>query len=533
MSILSRVKTWRRRPLGRAGAAACAAAIVLMPAWLFADALANYRLYGDDFAYLGESRTFARTIENLFAPHNAHVVPAWRLLTWGTLAAVGGVGSIPPVLAAMAYGALAASMLLVGRLVARESGSSAAGLAAAGGVGATSLMQSAGAWYSASQTLWAGLGVLGSLWYLQGWRRVGGPTRLILSALCCVLAGGFWTIGHASGPVGAVYLWMDGHRRCRRAALVPLLASVAAAGASLALGGLRPQAVVIGVHGRSLGEAIRPAAGFFHTLQAVPETLGFGNLGLAVETTPAQGAILSGLLLAAWVWSLRRARRWPSPLEAAGLSLVSLSYWVEWSFRGYLPFSSLRWPIVPWYDAVPHLGAVLFAAGWWSAGRPRRGTPSTRAGGLLAVGATALLVVLHQPRSDYMFTNDALRLPPMSAAEEAIYRTPRLQRLRGVALGSLRAEWQRRALVRLDRATREARRLGIGRRAISAAMGRRTMPDLPEVDEYDAVDLLGVPEAGGEGVDPARIRRELGRFFEPEPAPTLTVPRFGSSAKGD
>ena len=529
MNTLANLDAWSRKPLGRPGLIGVGAIIALLPAWLFADALATYRLYGDDFAYLGESRTLTRSLENLFTPHNAHVVPAWRLLSWALLAAAGGVGSIQSVLAAMSYGSLAASMILVGRLVARESASAAAGLAAMAAVGATSVMQSAGTWYSASQTLWAGLGILGSLWYLQGWRRAGGPIRLLLSAACCVLAGGFWTIGHASGPVGAVYLWMDGRRRCRLASIVPLLSSLVAAGLSLALGGLRPKAVVIGVHGRSLGEAIRPMAGLGHTLQAIPETLGFGNLGMAVETTPGQGALLSALMAAIWIRALVKGKRWPAPMEAAGLSMVFLSYWVEWSFRGYLPFASLRWPIVPWYDAVPHLGAVLFVAGWWSSGRGelrRRAAMPSRAQGALAVGFAALLVVLHQPRADYMLTHDALRLPPMSAAEGAIYPTPRLQRLRGVALGALRADWQRRALVRLDQAGEAARRVGIGRKAIARTFRRLSIPDLPEVDEYDAVDLIDVPEGGGLDLDPARVRRELGRFLEAEPPPTLPVPRL-------
>ena len=40
-----------------------------------------YRLYSDDVAYMAGSRTWERTVSNLFVPHNTHIVPAWRLVT--------------------------------------------------------------------------------------------------------------------------------------------------------------------------------------------------------------------------------------------------------------------------------------------------------------------------------------------------------------------------------------------------------------------------------------------------------------------
>ena len=42
------------------------------------------------------------------------------------------------------------------------------------------------------------------------------------------------------------------------------------------------------------------------------------------------------------------------------------SSWLLWSFRGYLPFNSLR-GFVPWYDVVPYHGLVLFLIGWRAA----------------------------------------------------------------------------------------------------------------------------------------------------------------------
>src|SRR5215475_12633303 len=100
--------SWWRRPLGRPATLALAFVICLAPAWLFADLLENYFIYGDDWEYIAGSRTFARMVENLFTPHNVHVVPVWRLVSWVCVALAGGLTGLQKVLPMQAYGALAA-----------------------------------------------------------------------------------------------------------------------------------------------------------------------------------------------------------------------------------------------------------------------------------------------------------------------------------------------------------------------------------------------------------------------------------------
>src|SRR5262249_347844 len=157
-------------------------------------------------------------------PHNTHIVPAWRLVTWALVACAGNLQGLPYVLAVASYGILVAVMLMVGRLVARETGRAGPGLAATALVGTTSLMLTPAVWDSGGQRLGAGFGILSALWYAQSFRRNGRWPSLVLAALAAGVAGGFWSAGNLAGPVTAVYLWFDGRRRCRLAASVPLAA---------------------------------------------------------------------------------------------------------------------------------------------------------------------------------------------------------------------------------------------------------------------------------------------------------------------
>ena len=519
------LKPWFARPLGRGPTLLVGALILLGPAWLFRDVIGNYRLFSDDFEYVSASRTFDRATANLFVPHNAHVVPSWRLLTWALTAWAGRLSALQGVFNFAAVAILLATMMLVGRLVARETGRATLGLAAMVATGTTSVMESAATWYSAGQTLWAGFGILATLWYLQGYRRRGGGWRLAAAAVAAVVAGGFWTIGHAAGPVGAIYLLADGRGRCRRAAIVPLAASMLAVAISYLAGGRNLEGTkLISVHDRTLKQAIDPVVGLGHMFQSIPETLVLGNLGLTAETTLPQGVVLSAAIALVWGWSLLRARRSPNPLEAAGATLVLVAYWVEWSFRGYLPFSSLRGQIVPWYDAIPHLGAVLFAAGWWAgagASRPVRAfAPASRIGAVATLVFGIALIVLHQAKVDAIFIAG---VPKMSEAEAKLYLIPSLQKSRAVYLAERCAAWQNRHLAKLERAEAVARREGISREAIARVFGRVDAPYLPKV--YDAADMLDIPRRGPLD-DPARVRAALGEFFEVEPEPTLALPRF-------
>jgi hypothetical protein len=497
------------------------------------DPSAIYRLYSDDFAYVTASRTLSRTWANLFVPHNTHIVPAWRLVTWALVAWSGSVMNLPSVLAQAAYGILASVMLMTARLVARETGRAGPGLASMAAVGTTSVMASPVCWYSAGQTLWAGFSVLATLWYAQCWRRRPSVAALVLAAVSAALAGWFWSIGYVSGPVAAIYLWLDGRRRCRMAAMCPLCASVLAFIAAMAMGGGKIDSTV-SFHGRTTREAARPLEGFLHTAQAIPENLILGNLGLKAQTTAAQGVVICLILLGGWAFHRGRGRGLGAfnPLECAGAALLLGSYMVEWTVRGYLPFRSLRTIslglIVPWYDVVPQIGAVLFVSGWYSGPRTpssqsaltRPIRPVHRKGALAVIALIAVLLILNRPRVDLLWRS---WVPPLSRDEEKRFPILALRSMRATWLLLNRADWQRRHLKRLDQAQDVAARLGIGRDGIRAAIGRWDMPELPDV--YDAAGLLDLPDRG-KLTDPEAIRRALVPFVtkEDEPHPPWVPP---------
>jgi hypothetical protein len=507
--------------------------------------LGLYLLFSDDVAYVSAARNWQLTLSSLFEPHNTHIVPAWRVLTFALVSLAGSLERLPSVLAVASYSILIAVMFLTARVVARETGETSIGLVAMALLGTTSVMLTPAIWYSAGQPLWAGFGMLATLWYAQSYRRSGTRVNLALTGFSALLAGWFWTIGHAAGPAAAVYLWQDGRRRCRLAAIVPLVAATLSVAIALGLGGRRIDST-ISFHGRDMRTAANPIQGLMHTCQAIPENLVFANLGLTVHSTASQGVLLSALIFLACtsrVWSGHRKEKGArlfGPLESAGAAIVLGAYAVEWTFRGYLDYQFLRTInlrfMVPWYDSMPQIGAVLMLAGWWQNRRKQAGDgalpartkpPSTLA--CLAVSLLVIvLIVLNRPRVDALVRAGA---PPLAPSERERFAIPRLETMRANVLLIDRALWQRRCLRRLDRAELLAKRKGWGKDAIRSAFGRRFIPGSvayvrpDQYDQYDAVALLDLPDRG-RPVDPVSVRAALAEQLaeEPEPRPAWLAP---------
>jgi len=494
-----------------------ALAVCIGPLWLWGVPLRWYRLKLDDFVYLAESRALPALGHHLAAPHNGHVVPLFRFETHLLARLAGSLEALPRVLGAASYVTLVLAVAAVGHLVAWETARPARGIAAMAALGFSSVLGPAVLWYAASQALAAGTVILGMLAALQAWRARGSWWLLALAALAALAAPLFWSGGYTAGLVGLAYLWADGRRSCRIAAALPLAASAVVA------------TLVWGVAGRAIGTATHLTARSFrdvwalptvlaHTAQAVWEALVLNNFGLEGETTAGQAIVLCSLLAGIWVWSRRRRatpREGPwfraSPLEAAGAVLVIANFGLVFAVRGTeTTFDNLR--ALGWYDAIPQLGAVLFAAGWWS-GRlessPATSIQPPRIRELLGVVLFGTLVLVFQtPRADrVIFAYDGL------SAEIRDPRDSRSQRRTGALLAE-QARLQRRSLAELDRVEQTARERGTGRAALRPALGRAVVPGMPEtLPDFSALDLLDIPDPQSPELDSSHgdISKKHGR----------------------
>ncbi len=131
------------------------------------------------------------------------------------------------------------------------------------------------------------------------------------------------------------------------------------------------------------------------------------------------------------------------------------------------------------------------------------------------------LIVLNRPRVDALIRGTS---PPLIGSEHEKFKITRLQTMRANAIQSIRVEWQRRYLLRLDQAEVVARRLGIGQDGIRAAFGHIFIPAstgrllMAQRELYDVAAILDLP-AQGRAIPPAAIRDALGRYLVPDSEP--------------
>ena len=145
------------------------------PAWVLADELRDFFLHADDFEYIARSRDWPTTQAHLFEPHNTHVVPIFRVWTFVLVNLTGQLKDLQKVFAAAGYLALAASMTVMGWLVARETRQAATGLSAMAILGISTVTHPAVTWFSAGQALWAGVAILLTIARRRAGLKNGGP----------------------------------------------------------------------------------------------------------------------------------------------------------------------------------------------------------------------------------------------------------------------------------------------------------------------------------------------------------------------
>jgi hypothetical protein len=534
-SRLVQIGAWLDRRAGSWQVVLLVFVLLTLPRWLLSDQLAYPALAGDDFEYVADARDGPRMLSNLFKPHNTHIVPLFRLWTFALVETSGRLSRLPEALSCGSYFTFAIALLLVGYLVYRATHRPVAGLAAMATLGLSTVMEPVIVWYSAGQALCAGSAIVASLIALECWLSRGGAWRLGLAAVSGIAAPLIWSGGLLAGPAAAVYLWTVGKLRDRRAALAILVLTGCLAGL-LARSVNREIEQSTESGRRRHGVVEKATQAVRSTAIAIPEVLVLRNLGIDAELTGPQGMVFCFAL--GWWWSRTGPGR-VSRLEAAGAAIVVGSYLMVYYFRGYMPYEDMR--PVGWYHGIPEIGAVLFAAGWWSRCRDdadpehtARSSVLTRRELLTILTLASALVALHVPRATRLVLTAA---PKMSPEETAKFPIPALQRLRALLLSEEHAKLQRRALVRLEGAERVARDLGIGRLTIRRTFGRVLVPGIPELQKQsDAAALLALPDSDQRPENQAVVREALRDYIIVEPeyiAPWLGQPNSPSQSRRD
>src|SRR5262245_4104267 len=357
------IRCWLSRPAPIWLLAALMALILAAPLWLLVDDLRSLSLLHDDFAYIAQSRDWAALSAHLVEPHNAHVVPVFRIWTFALVALSGRLANLPAVFAVAGYFALLAAMAALGYVIARETRQLAAGLSAMAVLGISTVTHPAVTWFSAGQALWAGTAILVAIAIAGSLSEKGGNLRLAAVAFTTLLAPAFWAGGLLAAPAAIIYVYIKDRQSARRAAL--LLAGVACFSVVL---------ILVLSHGQIGGAQVvwenrkdvwpRPLQVFAHTAQLLIEECVCGNLGLYGTTTPRQAVALVFSPAVLLIWSRRGGHRW-NALEATGSFIAFGGCLLVFYFRGKLPYSSLR--AYGWYHTIPQLGTILFGAGWWTA----------------------------------------------------------------------------------------------------------------------------------------------------------------------
>jgi hypothetical protein len=509
-----RLATWLTASSGFWVVGALAALILAVPAWLMADELRYSELFGDDFVYIADALDWQTAKAHLLKPHNTHIVPLFRLWTATIVALAGRLEDMPAAFRAASYFGLIMTMLSVCLFVSSESGRTVLGLVAMAGIGLSTVVQPAVSWYSAGQALWAGTGIVLTLILARAWSRYGGVWRLLLVALASLVAPAFWSGGLLAGPAATAYV-ITKNRSKYRGQLVALVFVTALAGL-----------IVVGLSRRQISDTNqiwehhkelwpRPVQACLHTFQAITETVVLANLGLDAITTPSQATVLVALLVGIWLWSRGGPSRF-NPLEASGAVVLIGSYLLVYFFRGNFPYSSLR--DLGWYNAIPQIGAVLFAVGWWQSLRPDIPHAMTRIEAVVVLGFVGLLCLLQVPRAERNLLRYA---PALSESEAKMFPIPELRRLRALYFKEEVLGRQIRALARLTMAKSALARLNAGPETLRRIYGRVLLPGIPEKQlPSDAFSLIKpLDDDRARPSELARIHRALDDLIRPEDEP--------------
>ena len=368
-------------------------------------------------------------------------------------------------------------------------------------------------WYSAGQALWAGAGIVLTLILAQAWSRHGGVWRLLLVALACLAAPLFWSGGLLAGPAATAYIIAKNRSRYR-GVLVVLVAATAWPGCSWSdfRASRSPAPIRSGNTTKNSGRV--PCRRYCTPSRQLPKLWSSQTLGSTLSRPPRKQSD----------WSLysqesgfgREADCGDYALEASGVVVVVGSYLLVYFFGGNFPYSSLR--DLGWYNAIPQVGAAVFAAGWWQSLRPDLPHSLTRIEAVGVLGFVGLVCVLHAPRAERNLIKYA---PALYPSEVEKFPIPELLRLRALYFKEEQLGRQVRAFARLTKAKSAIAHLNVSPETLRRIYGRVLVPGIPDQQRNsDVFSLIKFPpEDPARPPDLLRIHRALDDLIRPESEP--------------
>jgi hypothetical protein len=317
----------------------------------------------DDFQIVVASWTWHDALANLWLPQNEHSIPLSRLSTWALMQLASRPTNLPLVLALQGPLALVAAVVLVYVFVRRETGQPSLGLLAMALFGVNTHYQNAVNWFAASFAVLALDTLLLGVLAAQRWRQTGCRRHLLLSAVWCALAPGWFGNGLLAGPLCTLYLLASRRGpdwRTRSAALVPFLGTLACLAVTLPLNGRRILTLPRVDMDVVAWQTFNPLVALGYTLRAMVDDVVPGALGFEEVTSPvwvAAAVWVVFLVAGAWWWRRAPAR----PLLVLGLGLIVTGYLLIFTARAYFPYEEVHhWSR---YHLFAHLGLVLFVCG--------------------------------------------------------------------------------------------------------------------------------------------------------------------------
>lgn len=365
-------------------------ALVILLAWPYAQRLRHPSLYADDIVRVAFTRNLPVS-RTLFLPFNEHMAPLFDLVTRSVWALTDGrLVQAPLAFTIAGLVPLPIALVLLARVIRRQTGSRTSALVATTVLAMTPLAFETAAWFSASTFLWALAGML-LAFDAAGRRGFGGRS---VSAMASAAAPAFSAIGLLAGPLGALRILADpAPDRLRRrwlGAIVPLLGTAS----YLAVCGVFRYRDVLA---ESVPRNLDLAAGLSAVARAPIGVLLPALVGLPRDDDPRPLTAIDLFLFAAamaaalyWAWRNRQSR----PLILGGLFLIVGGYTAIYAVRATLPGGVLLH--VQRYHLFPLCGlTLLLAAALAPILRRLDDRSGPRFSMLLAVALAAFLLIVH------------------------------------------------------------------------------------------------------------------------------------------